>query len=673
MPNTSITFPASPAVNQQYTYGTTTYVWTGTSWMTYIDSASLMPTNPAAMTRQQFSGTGSQTVFTLAADPGALGNGTHIYINGVYQQKATYTTVTTTLTFSSAPPLGTNNIEVVSFVLSSVGTTDSALVTYLPSGTGAVTRTTQSKMRDTVSVKDFGAVGDGVTDDSLALENARIAAKDQKKPLYIPTGTYCFNELTIRASPAGYGFYISNADGQEIYGDGVERTILKNTSATGAGLRCASGYMNVHDLTIDNNNSTGSAYKHGGQYSSATNITIKNQGGSSYACVVDGSTLSNLSHINLINCTYGISVAATTPTQYITFNNCSVEPSSGTALYVGSSSRISFNQFYIEPTNTAANMIEYIVLNGAQNTTFNDFSCEIASGTLTSNAYFTLTNCKSISFVNCKLNINDLASAKSVFTINSCNGVSFINTYFVLTKATMTMVETITAMSYNIGMYHTNTLLTLVATGFKNTFVNTYLTIDQWVDHNNVSSHVINAVNCSIKNMTTDIAITTRAAQLLLDCTGTISGSGATTATKINCNSGASTNIQNISGLNFLAIQSASADANTLDDYEEGTWTPTFTNLTVVGTPTYYAGYIKIGKIVFCTVRIISSTTTASTANSTYLTVPFVNGTIPSTCQAVNTSTKASYGIGYVDTYCYTPTWAAVADVTISFTYSTAT
>ena len=172
MPNTSITFPASPAVNQQYTYGTTTYVWTGISWMTYIDSASLMPTNPAAMTRQQFSGTGSQTVFTLAADPGALGNGTHIYINGVYQQKATYTTVTTTLTFSSAPPLGTNNIEVVSFVLSSVGTTDSALVTYLPSGTGAVTRSAQSKMRDTVSVKDFGAVGDGVTDDRNSFINA---------------------------------------------------------------------------------------------------------------------------------------------------------------------------------------------------------------------------------------------------------------------------------------------------------------------------------------------------------------------------------------------------------------------------------------------------------------------------------------------------------------------
>lgn len=41
MPNTSISFPASPAVNQQYTYGTTTYVYTGTNWAVYVDSASL--------------------------------------------------------------------------------------------------------------------------------------------------------------------------------------------------------------------------------------------------------------------------------------------------------------------------------------------------------------------------------------------------------------------------------------------------------------------------------------------------------------------------------------------------------------------------------------------------------------------------------------------------------
>jgi hypothetical protein len=72
----------------------------------------------------------------------------------------------------------------------------SALVGFLQSGTGAVARTAQDKMRDFVSVKDFGAVGDGVTDD-LAAFNAAIAALPAASPhtsrvgkLVIPTGNY---------------------------------------------------------------------------------------------------------------------------------------------------------------------------------------------------------------------------------------------------------------------------------------------------------------------------------------------------------------------------------------------------------------------------------------------------------------------------------------------------
>jgi hypothetical protein len=60
---------------------------------------------------QNFTGTGSQTIFTLSS--ASLGeNFTLVYINGVYQQKNTYTVSGTTLTFSEAPPI-TSSIEVM--------------------------------------------------------------------------------------------------------------------------------------------------------------------------------------------------------------------------------------------------------------------------------------------------------------------------------------------------------------------------------------------------------------------------------------------------------------------------------------------------------------------------------------------------------------------------------
>jgi hypothetical protein len=60
---------------------------------------------------ENFTGTGSQTAFTLSA--ASLGdNYTFVYINGVYQNKNTYTINGTTLTFSEAPPL-TSIIEVM--------------------------------------------------------------------------------------------------------------------------------------------------------------------------------------------------------------------------------------------------------------------------------------------------------------------------------------------------------------------------------------------------------------------------------------------------------------------------------------------------------------------------------------------------------------------------------
>ena len=102
---------------------------------------------PTTITRQVFSGTGSQTVFTLASDPGALGNSAQVYIGGVYQQRSTYTIAGTTLTFSSAPVAGTDNIEFVNFLTSSIGSTSADLVTYTQVGTGVTATSVAAKIQ----------------------------------------------------------------------------------------------------------------------------------------------------------------------------------------------------------------------------------------------------------------------------------------------------------------------------------------------------------------------------------------------------------------------------------------------------------------------------------------------------------------------------------------------
>ena len=74
-----------------------------------------------------FSGAGG-TGFTLTSDPGTKNN-TAVYISGVYQQKSTYTISGTTLTFSTAPPTGTSNIEVAYATPLAIGTPSDGTVT----------------------------------------------------------------------------------------------------------------------------------------------------------------------------------------------------------------------------------------------------------------------------------------------------------------------------------------------------------------------------------------------------------------------------------------------------------------------------------------------------------------------------------------------------------------
>ena len=101
---------------------------------------------------------------------------------------------TKTITLRNDETTGTLQIvrgespEVVVSTVSSSGVSGST-VSYTPSGTGAVATTVQAKLRETVSVKDFGAVGDGVTDDTAAIV-AALNNSPAGATIYFPDGTY---------------------------------------------------------------------------------------------------------------------------------------------------------------------------------------------------------------------------------------------------------------------------------------------------------------------------------------------------------------------------------------------------------------------------------------------------------------------------------------------------
>jgi len=68
------------------------------------------PIYQSAFVTDQFSGTGSQTVYTMSVAPAGTTN-VLVVVSGVVQDPSTYGVVGNTLTFSAAPPSGTGNIS----------------------------------------------------------------------------------------------------------------------------------------------------------------------------------------------------------------------------------------------------------------------------------------------------------------------------------------------------------------------------------------------------------------------------------------------------------------------------------------------------------------------------------------------------------------------------------
>lgn len=152
------------------------YIWIGTANLNPI-------TNPiavfwdAALTLPA-----AQPIRTIGGYPVNSGTPARLYVNSDYSIQVQNRNGSVVY---SAPAATERYGNLITFA-DITGTLGSDRVSFLQAGTGAVTRTAQSKLRDVVSVKDFGAVGDGVADDQTAFNNAAATGK-----AYIaPNGTY---------------------------------------------------------------------------------------------------------------------------------------------------------------------------------------------------------------------------------------------------------------------------------------------------------------------------------------------------------------------------------------------------------------------------------------------------------------------------------------------------
>ena len=175
---------------------------------------------------------------------------------------------------------------------------------------GAVVRTAQDKMREWVSVKDFGAVGDGVADDTIAIQ----AALNVSRSLLVPAGTYLCGPLSIPGNSTiwfdaaahimarvGFGINeslitISAVSDVTIHGNGAVLQMRKADYTSGEWRHCVNivgaNNVKIYDLVVKD--SGGDGFYVGGD-DVCRNVSIVN-------CVSDNNRRQGLSITNAINC-----------------------------------------------------------------------------------------------------------------------------------------------------------------------------------------------------------------------------------------------------------------------------------------------------------------------------------------------------------------------------------
>jgi hypothetical protein len=115
---------------------------------------------------------------------------------------------------------------------------------FQPTGTAAVARSAQDKMQEVMSVKDFGAVGDGTTNDTAAIQSAINAAIAQRKALYFPRTTLGSLGLYLITAP------LTISAGIHIFGEGTNYSGLLCQNTTAFQIAAGVNYVTIESLAL---------------------------------------------------------------------------------------------------------------------------------------------------------------------------------------------------------------------------------------------------------------------------------------------------------------------------------------------------------------------------------------------------------------------------------------
>lgn len=186
---------------------------------------------------------------------------------------------------------------------------------FIQTGSGAIVRSYLNKVREAIAVTDFGALGDGVTDDTAAIQ---LALNSGHNAIHFPKGIYPINQLIIPANIVMFGDGVTSVLKQT----GVIPMLVLDSGSPSAtidnihihdlkllGDTVGSGFsefihliafygvsnFHIHDCILEGFRGDGIYIGNGANERHNRNVCVNN-------CVIDGVNLNNRNGISVIDC-----------------------------------------------------------------------------------------------------------------------------------------------------------------------------------------------------------------------------------------------------------------------------------------------------------------------------------------------------------------------------------